>query len=152
MQVYKYQNNAFFVFYNANSKGKNASDCVARAISVALSKTWEDTIREMTELGISIGRVFNEDKTIDKYLAKYGFIKYKEPRKANNTKMSIREFLTSHPTFTGLINAGSHHIALAVNGKIHDTWDSSLKIMHCYYLPPKDMVIKVEIPKEKIEL
>ena len=154
MAVYKYQNNEFFTFYNANDKGKNASDCVARAISVALSQSWETTIREMTEMGIELGRVFNEDKTIDKYLESKGFTRYKEPRKANNTKMTIREFIKANPRATCIVKAGSHHVTLVCEGKVIDTWDSSLQTMHSYWVAPPEKPIKlnIEIPKRRIIL
>jgi len=154
MATYKYQNNDFFTFYNANGKGKNAGDCVARAISVALSQSWETTIREMTEVGISLGRVFNEDKTIDKYLETKGFTRYKEPRKSTNKKMTIREFLKANPRFTGVVKAGSHHVTLIYEGKVIDTWDSSLQTMHSYWVAPPEKPIKlnIEIPKRRFVL
>ena len=49
--------------YNANAKNKFGSDCVVRAISTALNQSWEDTVREMTEVGISIGYVLNDTHT-----------------------------------------------------------------------------------------
>lgn len=149
MAVYKYQNNEFFTFYNANDKGKNASDCVARAISVALSQSWETTIREMTELGIVIGRTFNEDKTIDLYLVTKGLTRYKEPRKANGKKMSVREFIRSNPGFVGIAKVGSHHVTLIYEGKVIDTWDSSLQTMHSYWVAPPEKPIKLNIQIEK---
>lgn len=154
MAVYKYQNNEFFSFYNANDKGKNASDCVARAISVALSQSWETTIREMTELGIDLGRTFNETKTIDAYLKKNGFNKMKEPRKASGQKMTLREFIRANPGFTALVKVGSHHIILVYQGKVIDTWDSSLETMHSYWVAPpeKPIVLNIEIPKRRFTL
>ena len=48
----KYPDTNTFHFYNANPKNKYTGDCVIRAISTALEQSWEQTIKELTELGI----------------------------------------------------------------------------------------------------
>ena len=137
MIVCKYKETPTFHFHNANPQGKKANDCVARAISVALSQSWDDTIREMTELGIKLGLVFNEDKCIDAYLKKKGWTRLKEPRDSNNKKVSVSDFIKyAKPRGVVIIKAGSHHISIIVDGVVWDTWDCSRQKMHCYYTNP----------------
>lgn len=50
----KYPDTNTFHFYNANPKNKYTGDCVIRAISTALEQSWEQTIKELTELGIKV--------------------------------------------------------------------------------------------------
>ena len=145
MMICKYRETPTFHFHNANPKGKNANDCVARAISVALSQSWEQTLREMTELGIKLGLVFNEDKLIDQYLKQKGWDKYPEPRNLSNKKISVAQFLTYKENQKGVIiaKAGSHHVTLIVDGVVWDTWDCTRQTMHRYFKNPK-----AESPKQ----
>lgn len=136
MMVCKYKETPTFHFHNANPKCKNANDCVARALSVALSQSWEDTVREMTEFGIERGLTFNEARLIDIFLESKGWIRYKEPRDANNKKMSVNKFLglrySKKETIVALV--GSHHMTLIKDGVVWDTWDCTNKTMHSYWI------------------
>lgn len=133
--ICKYKETSTFHFHNANPKGKNANDCVARAISVALSQSWDDTIREMTELGIKLGFVFNEDKCIARYLKDKGWERYNEPRDLENKKLTVKQFIKRPGNDKGSIIAkvGSHHLSIIVDGVVWDTWDCSNKIIHAYW-------------------
>lgn len=152
--ICKYKETDTFHFHNANPKGKNANDCVARAISVALGQSWETTIREMTELGIKIGYVFNEDKCIAKYLLEKGWEKYPEPRDLKNKKITVKQFVAKVGNDKGVIIAkvGSHHLAVIVNGVVWDSWDSSNKIIHNYWKNPNAKTPEIEREKRRIEL
>ena len=138
MGRYAYRETDIFHFHNANPKCRNASDCVARAISVALSQDWETTIRELTELGIKRGLVFNEPKCYDAYLESKGWQKMKEPRDKNNKKIRVAQYLKTPGAKGGVILAhvGSHHLTVIVDGVVWDTWDCSLQTMHTYYTNP----------------
>lgn len=139
MMICKYRETPTFHFHNANPKGKNANDCVARAISVALSQSWEQTIREMTELGIKLGLAFNEDKCIDAYLKQKGWLRYPEPRDLENKKYTVERLLKKpHYLNEGVVIAkvGSHHITLIVDGVVWDTWDCTKQTIHRYFKNP----------------
>ena len=129
MMVCKYKETSTFHFHNANPKGKNANDCVA---------SWEDTIREMTELGIKLGYAFNEDKLVDRYLREKGWERYNEPRDVKNKKLTVNQFLKKGDHNKGVIIAkvGSHHISVIVEGVVWDTWDCTNRTMHVYWKNP----------------
>lgn len=154
MNICKYKETSTFHFHNANPKGKNANDCVARAISVALSQSWEDTIREMTELGIKLGYAFNEDKLIAQYLKEKGWERYPEPRDLNNKKITVNQFINKHGNNKGVIIAkvGSHHLSLIIDGVLWDTWDCTNNTMHAYWRNSNITVIKTQSKKERVEL
>ena len=57
----KYPDTDYFHFHNANPKGKMTTDCVVRAITVALDQPWEQTIREMVEMSIKTGYMLDEN-------------------------------------------------------------------------------------------
>lgn len=87
------QNTACYSYTNVNPKNRYVSDCVIRAIALATNQSWEQTIRELTELGIKKGTVLNDQTLYPIYLKEKGFIEAKEPRKYINLKMTVKEWL-----------------------------------------------------------
>lgn len=136
----KYPDTDYFHFYNANPKGKMTTDCVVRAITVALDQPWEQTIREMAEMSIKTGYMLNENMGMDKYLQSKGWIKCKQPKKPDGTKYTGKEFCRTlmHPRYSEelnicnksfnihhiVANIGGHHTVAIKSGQIWDTWNS----------------------------
>ena len=142
----KYPDTPTFHYYNANPKNHITGDCTFRAVCTALEQTWEQTVMEMAESSCRTGYAINDKKGIEKYLKSKGWKKQKQPRKDDNTKYTGKEFceqLQSDPwLFTGKENdynariiatIGGHHIVAIVDGKIHDTWNSSGKTIGNYW-------------------
>ena len=131
--------NAYYEFINLNPKGKFVGDCVIRAIALACGQTWEQTIREMTELGIKKGYELNDKKFIPIYLKAKGFTKMTEPRNYDNKKITVREWLCSRDyhlwhSYKIVANVGSCHVSCIIEGKVHDTWDCSKHTMHTWWV------------------
>ena len=136
----KYPETTTFKYYNANPRGRISADCVVRAIGQAMSLPWEQVLREMTETGIKMSRVFNEKETEEKYLAEKGWVKHAQMRKDDNTKYTGKDFCKwlskryPHGEL-GMVVAriGGHHIVCiepvkdlkAFHYKVVDTWDST---------------------------
>ncbi len=134
INLLKVQETPYFHFFNANPKGRNASDCVYRAISVALNQDYAATMREMTEFALQKGYAPNEDKLIKLYLESKGWETCSEPRDQANKKISIERFLVrTDQTKVYVVKAGSHHITVLKEGKVWDTWNCSKKLMHRYW-------------------
>lgn len=130
----KYPDTETFHYYNANPHNKIAADCVIRAISTALNQSWEQTVRELTEVGIKYGLVCNEKACYDKYLKSKGWIKHSQPKKADNTKYTGKEFCERARDYEKYIaNIGGHHIVAIVNKKVYDIWDSTYKCIGNYW-------------------
>ena len=127
----KYPSTSTFRFYNANPKNRIGGDCVIRAICTALNQSWEQTVREMTELGIKEGRVLNDQSLFPKYLEKKGWKKMPQPRKDDGTKYTGKEFcreVTQYPfNYPDRIiaNIGGHHTVAIIDGRVWDIWDST---------------------------
>ena len=132
-RVDKYKDTEYFHYYNANPRNRINGDCVARAICVAMDMSWEDCVREMTEIGLKHGLVFNDKKNIDLYMKHKGWIKCSEPRNWDNTKMTVEAFIRYNNEGTIVANAGSHHIICIKDKKVWDIWDSSRNTMHAYW-------------------
>jgi hypothetical protein len=127
-----------FKYFNVNPKNKHTTDCVARAICAALDQSYEQTVRELTELWLKTGYEMGEAKCYGKYLESKGWIKYKQPRKPDNTKFTGKEFckgLNKDVLAVGrkiVANIGGGHIVCIMETegmhgtfKVHDIWDST---------------------------
>ena len=122
-----------FQYYNANPKGKKTTDCVVRAICTALDQTYEQTVKDLTEFWIKTGYDCHDDKCYGKYLELKGFVKMKQPRKADNKKYTGKEFVK---TFKGVCVAhiGAHHVVCIKDGKVLDIWDSTDGCIGTYWM------------------
>lgn len=165
----KYPETATFHFHNANPKGRLlAADCVARAVSLATGKTWEQVIREATEAALKRGTVFNDPKAVDAYLQGLGYAKRRQPVKADGTKYTVAEFCKqvnrarlnravdcarvhiTHEDFKGramlhtpclIVRCRSHLVCIKQHEgrlKAWDTWDSTGETVGNFYLIPQD--------------
>lgn len=123
----KYPDTKTFAYYNANPKNRMGGDCVIRAVCTALEQSWEQTVRELTEVGIKYGFVVNDKNTYSKYLEQKGWVKNKQPKKANGTKYTGEEFCKkiADKNKNYVANIGGHHVVCIKNGKVHDIWDST---------------------------
>lgn len=130
----KYPDTETFKYYNANPKNRKGGDCVVRAITTVLNQSWEQTVRELTEVGIKKGFVLNDKHTYDKYLQEKGFIKMKQPIKKDGTKYRGNEFCKEFAKGKMIVaNMGTHHIVAIINGKVNDIWDSSDGVVGNYW-------------------
>jgi hypothetical protein len=131
----KYPDTATFQFFNANPQNRMGGDCVVRALCTALGQSWEQTVRELTELGIKHGYVLNDPALFPKYLERKGWVKKSQPRKRDNTKYTGAEFcqaLQAGKEFTLvgdqnriIANLGGHHTVAIIDGRVLDIWDST---------------------------
>lgn len=139
----KFSDTPTFHYHNANPKKRYTSDCAFRTIAVALRQSWEDTVTEMAILSCKNGYSINSQQNIDKYLASKGWIKHKQPKKADNTKYKGREFCEQIQLFLNennssiIANVGSHHMVAIIDGKIYDTWNCSEKVIGNYWTKKK---------------
>ena len=133
------QGNMYYKYVNVNPKERHCGDCVIRAIAHACNQTWEQTVREMTELGIKKGYVLNDQKLYPLYLKEKGFHQMKEPRDYNNKKITVRQWLCSRDgwlwhSYRIVVTVGSHHVSSIVDNQINDIWDCSDRIMHKWWV------------------
>ncbi len=111
-----------FKFHNQNPKGKKVSDCVVRAISYAMGKSWYEVYDDLSILGRKMGDMPNNKPVFSKYLENSGWIKNKMPRHDDNTRYTLYDFAKENNKgiFIVLI---AHHLTVVENGQIIDTWN-----------------------------
>ena len=141
----KYPNTEIFHYLNANPKNRITTDCVVRAIAGAIAaqggvqnlendnlcKTmWTLAMKDLSDWACRHGYMPTDTKCYDKYLQCHGFIKYKQLRRSDNTKYTLKEFIECHRTGIWLVNMPTH-LTLVVDGVNYDIWDCSKSYKKC---------------------
>ena len=136
------ENTAYFKYVNVNPKQKKTSDCVIRALAVAMNKTWDEILTDLYTYAIKYKLMINDPALYKKYLKDKGWIMLKQPRKIDNTKYTGKEFceeLSQGCCFNYkdenvmidgysdiIAHIGGHHIIAIKDCRIIDTWNSSM--------------------------
>lgn len=117
-----------FYEFNMNPKNnKKANDCVIRAISVALNKSWFDIFDEMTSLARDMCTVLNQIPVINKYLEKYEKIPVKIKGAKRNRYLRVREICDMPGTYVCSLR---RHLVCVKDGQYIDTWDCGDKAVN----------------------
>lgn len=133
------QDTPYFTYANANPKNKKTGDCVIRALAIAMNKSWDDVLTDLYKYAMKYKQMLNDDILYKKYLKDQGWVMLKQPRKIDNTKYTGFEFCRELQEGTSfnyddisvdeydniIAHIGGHHIIAIIDGKIHDTWNSS---------------------------
>ena len=135
----KYKDTRSFHLHNQNPKGLLTTDCVIRAISLATGIPYNEVVMDLARLQCETGRDDGDARLYGAYLESKGWVKHKQPRKADNKKYNGKEFCkhlteTLNPSYGGIIaHIGGHHIVAIMpvstgtktRFKVHDTWNST---------------------------
>ncbi len=123
----KYPDTPTFHFFNANPKFRITGDCVVRAVSGATGKSWDETFDALSAVAKKLKVMANDTPAYDRYLKSLGWVKRKQPRKADGTKFTGKEFCESLPEGHEPIVAhlGGHHVVCIRDKKVWDTWNST---------------------------
>ena len=112
--------------YNPNPCGKWVGDCVIRALSKVLNKSWKEVYTELAFEGLKMCDMPSSNTVWGNYLVENGYLPY-------TSKMETAEqFATTHPNGKYILATGSHAIAL-IDGTIYDAWDSRNEIITYYF-------------------
>lgn len=121
----KYPDTDTFHFHNENPKNRITGDCTFRAIARATGKPWTEVVREMAEMSIRTGYAINDTKGIEKYMTQIGWVKHPQPRKADGTKYTGKEFCKVFKPRRAFAHIGGNHDVAIIDGKVNDIWDST---------------------------
>ena len=111
-----------WIYANPNPKNKHVSDCVIRAVSIALNQSWYQTSDEIYNVAREDCDVSPSDTVWGHYLYLKGFQPFVLPASCPRY-ITIKEFTKYFPVGTYIIGTGSHAVAI-INGDYYDTWDS----------------------------
>jgi hypothetical protein len=115
-----------WIHCNPNPHGKEAPDCVIRAISIALRKSWYEVYDDLCALGRQESNVPNADSVWGKYLYQQGFSPFLLPQ-ACPVCTTVSKFCEMFPQGVYIIGTGSHAVAI-IDGNYYDSWDSGNEI------------------------
>ena len=107
---------------NPNPLGKQTSDCVIRAISIALEQSWKRTYRELCDLGEIEAEMPNTNSLWGLYLKRNGAEQFLLPESCPQC-ITVRSFCERYPEGVYIIGTGSHAVA-CIDGDYYDSFDS----------------------------
>lgn len=123
-----------FELKNVNPKNKKTTDCVIRALTVATGKTYYEVFDELYQLSIKTGWFINEKRLEEKFLEQNGFVKFKQPKKYDNSKCLAGEIdeLVNKNDIVIIRVAG--HLTVVKDYVLYDLWDCRYKTINNYYI------------------
>lgn len=118
-----------YKFHNANSKGNFVNDCVVRAISVAESKTWDESYDELSDIAQSEGILLDDVRFVENYLDRM----YK---RVSHYSKTVGEFAEEYPKGVYLVTMPGH-ITVIIDGVVLDVFDCRNRTMWTAWEVPK---------------
>lgn len=117
---------------NVNPKGKKTGDCVVRALSLALGRDYLDVYKELFEISVQTGYIVNDKHVEEKFMARHGFVKHKQPKKSTGKKYLVGEIDKLCKDKVIVISC-AHHLTVVLGGVLTDCWDCRGKCISNYY-------------------
>lgn len=120
---------------NVNPKNKKTCDCVVRAITTASNKAYNVVLEDLVKTMTKTGYMIDEKRCYEKVLENYGFVKMKQPRKADNTKYLVRELdkLVNSDDYDVVVSMAGH-LSCVRHNTIIDTWNCGYKTISNYFV------------------
>ena len=120
-----------FIGANPNPKGSHVGDCVIRALSIALNKTWHEVYIELTIQGLTLCDMPSSNNVWGEYLKSQDFQRHSLPD-ACPLCYTVRDFCEDYPNGTYVLGTGAHAVAV-IDGDYYDTWDSGDETILYYW-------------------
>lgn len=122
---------------NVNPKGRKTGDCSTRALVGTLGISYEEALKLQMEISLKTYYDPTSKQVMEKVLERFGYVKMKQPKKADGTKYQVRELdkiLTKEQMDQGVLVTVAHHHTCIVNGHLQDIWNCGLKSVGNYYI------------------
>ena len=122
-----------YVHYQPNPIGRNTLDCSIRAISKIFDISWYDALDLIVEWAKKYSEQTNCSKNLNTLLYEKQGMHVYEPKKS----ITFEKFAHLHPVGTFALNSDGH-ICACIDGKLYDSWDSSLNKIIFYSAKPDE--------------
>lgn len=116
---------------NPNPAGKEVSDCVIRAVSIALNISWHQAFDELCGIARMDCNMPSADTVWGHYLYLKGFDPFLLPKNCPQC-LTVNDFAQLFPHGIFVIGTGSHAVAV-INGNYYDSWDSGNEISSFFW-------------------
>lgn len=144
-----------YVYKNTNPKGKETADCVTRALVLATGISYEEVVTLQTNYSLETGESFANKVVYEKILKKYGYTKYKQPKRADGTMYCIGEMdeiLTDDQLLCGVFVTVNSHVSFIKGKNYYDIWDCGDCCVRNYYVKNYSSNIKHELLSSESDL
>lgn len=115
-------------YFPTQFKKDLASDCVVRAIAIALDIDYKVVWDCLFEYGQKIGHLPNDKRVYEPLLLEHGWTK-NSPLKKGNKKYKVKNL----PVYNAIIHT-TNHLTAVVDGNLHDNWDCREWKANSFYL------------------
>lgn len=120
---------AYVYFCNNPRKKCIIGDCVIRAISCALNRSWDSVYIDLAAEGFAMKDLASSNEVWSRYLLNEGFRKYSV---SDDKPLTIEEFSDIFRHGTYLVCTGTHVVCVK-NGNYYDTWQSGQEQIEFYF-------------------
>lgn len=122
---------------NVNPKGRKTGDCSTRAIAYCLGITWEEALKLQYEESLKTKYDLTSRQVMERVLAKFGYVKRKQPRTVDNLKYCIYDMdkvVSLEERERRIVcNVANHYVVLDGHEYV-DTWNSGCKCCGNYFV------------------
>lgn len=112
-----------FKYYNPHPSERRTGDCVIRALTKAIGKSWQDVYVDLCIEGYMSCDLPSANFIWGKYLIRNGFKRDIIPTDCPEC-YTIEDFSHEHPNGIYVVGTGTHAVAV-LDGDIYDAWNSS---------------------------
>lgn len=123
-----------YKYYQPNKKDlkDRYGDCVVRALTKVMNKTWLEIFDELIPYAIEIQCMPNNKTCYERYLKDNSFEYHGISNKKGSKRPTVESFTKEHKTGTFFLNVANHVVSV-VDGIYYDTWDSGQCCLYGYY-------------------
>lgn len=125
---------------NVNPKNRKTGDCSTRALVSVLKISYEEALKLQCEESLKCYYDPTSKQVMERVLAKFGYVKMKQPRHNDGTKYLVKELdrlLTPKELHNGVLVTVAHHHTAIVDFNIVDIWNCGTKTVGNYYVKNK---------------
>lgn len=123
-----------WIQYNQNPKGKITGDCVIRAISALLDRSWDSVFWDVASEAFIQKDTMDQASVWGQVLRQNGFERHIIPNTCPAC-YTVEDFCRDHPEGEYLLGipGGNAHVVVVRNGDYIDTWNSGTMVPLFYY-------------------
>lgn len=120
-----------YIPYNPNPEGKSVGDCVIRALTKALNKSWDDVYLGLCLEGFIAKDMPSGNSVWGSYLKHQGFHKHIIPDTCPDC-YTVENFTYDNPLGVFILGIGDH-VVTVIDGNYYDTYDSGREVPIYYF-------------------
>lgn len=124
---------------NVNPKKRRTDDCSTRALVGTLGISYEEALKLQMKWSLKTYYDPTSKQVMEKVLQEFGYVKMKQPRKADGKKYTVAELDEIIPADIRnkgvLVTVAGHHTCI-IGMCVQDIWDCRYKSVGNYYIKP----------------